>query len=58
MADEDWIKQTLEELITSTKAYEDRALLLAAEKLLLEQLTRIEQLEGQLDGTLWSHTHW
>ena len=58
MADELWVNETLDQLIATTKSYEERALLVAAKKILVEQLTRIEQLEGQLDGTLWSHTEW
>jgi len=40
------------------KEYKERALLVAAKTLLLEQAKRIEQAHGELDGRMWSPENW
>ena len=40
------------------KEYKERAVLVAAKTLLLEQAKRIEQAHGELDGRMWSPENW
>ena len=44
--------------IVEEKEYKERALLMAAKILLLEQAKRIEQAHGELDGRMWSPENW
>ena len=44
--------------ILEAKEYKERALLVAAKNLLLEQAKRIEQVHGELDGRMWSPENW
>ena len=44
--------------ILEAKEYKERALLVAAKNLLLEQAKRIEQAHGELDGRMWSPENW
>lgn len=58
MEDEHWIINQLEHLFTESRDYKQKALLQAAKELLIEQKKRKEQLQGELDGTLWSPGNW
>lgn len=57
MAD-DWLKITINELHETSTDYREKAMLNGLINLVQEQEQRIEQLEGQLDGTLWSPQNW
>ena len=48
----------LDAWILEEKDYKERALLVAAKTLLLEQAERIEQAHGELDGRMWSPENW
>ena len=48
----------LDAWIIESKEYKERALLVAAKNLLLEQAKRIEQAHGELDGRMWSPENW
>ena len=48
----------LDAWIIETKEYKERALLVAAKILLLEQAKRIEKAHGELDGRMWSPENW
>ena len=48
----------LDAWIIESKEYKERALLVAANNLLLEQAKRIEQAHGELDGRMWSPENW
>lgn len=41
-----------------SRDYKQKALLAAAKRLIQEQTVRIQQMEGELDGTLWSPRNW
>lgn len=56
--EESWVTDMITELVTDSRDYREKALLLAAQQLISEQNQRIELLEGQLDGTLWSPKNW
>ena len=48
----------LDAWIIESKEYKERALLVAAKNLLLQQTKRIEQAHGELDGRMWSPENW
>jgi len=48
----------LEKLSEESRDYKQKALLQATKELLQEQEKRREQLQGELDGTLWSPGNW
>ena len=48
----------LDAWIIESKEQKERALLVAAKNLLLEQAKRIEQAHGELDGRMWSPENW
>lgn len=54
----EWVIQELDRLFQDSQDYKQKALLLAANKLIKEQEKRKEQLQGELDGTLWSPGNW
>ncbi|MCC5889979.1 MAG: hypothetical protein JJU01_05410 [Alkalibacterium sp.] len=58
MEEKEWATQELKRLFEKSQDYKQKALLQAAVTLLDEQETRKEQLQGQLDGTLWSPGNW
>ncbi|GAA0485402.1 hypothetical protein IRB23SM22_17290 [Alkalibacterium sp. s-m-22] len=58
MDEQDWIIRELDQLFDSSRDYKQKALLKAAADLIKEQETRKEQLQGELDGTLWSPGNW
>ncbi|CAM3287133.1 hypothetical protein [Vagococcus fessus] len=55
---QDWIEKQAVELKATCRDYKELALVDELVRLLDEQDVRIEQLEGQLDGTLWSPSNW
>lgn len=55
---DNWVSTLVDNLKASSRDYREKALLDAALALYLEQEQRKEQLEGQLDGTLWSPKNW
>lgn len=54
MEQKEWLIQELERLIQTSRDYKQKALLKAVIALIDEQVERIRQMEGELDGTLWS----
>lgn len=58
MDEQDWVIRELDQLSDSSRDYKQKALLKAAADLIKEQETRKEQLQGELDGTLWSPGNW
>lgn len=55
---EKWVVKELTTLFEESRDYKQKALLLATKKLIEEQEVRKEQLQGELDGTLWSPGNW
>ncbi|QCI87329.1 hypothetical protein FE258_00830 [Vagococcus zengguangii] len=58
MEEKNWLLTEIDDLLTQVTSYEEKALYLSLKKLIAEQYNRLEQLEGQLDGTLWSPKEW
>ena len=56
--EENWELEQLKELELGSRDYRQKALLSATQALLIEQEQRLEQLAGELDGTLWSPQKW
>jgi len=53
----EWILQQLEQLYHNADFY-DKALIKATKDIIIEQDKRMFQMEGELDGTLWSPKNW
>lgn len=53
----EWMVKELEQLFEQV-GFDEKALIKAAQTVILEQDKRIWQMEGQLDGTLWSPKNW
>lgn len=58
MDQNEWIIQELERAFQMSRDYKQKALLAATKRLIREQTVRIQQMEGELDGTLWSPRNW
>ena len=58
MSESNWTVEQLEHLFEVSQDYKQKALLQATIKLIKEQNKRKEQLQGELDGTLWSPGNW
>lgn len=58
MEENQWLIKQLEQLEKDSRDYKQKALLQATMALLEEQKKRREQLQGELDGTLWSPGNW
>ncbi|MBT2732300.1 hypothetical protein J7E16_06685 [Carnobacterium sp. ISL-102] len=58
MEQKEWLIQELERLRQTSRDYKQKALLIAVKDLIDEQAERIRQMEGELDGTLWSPRNW
>ncbi|MGY0693893.1 hypothetical protein ACW2QC_14080 [Virgibacillus sp. FSP13] len=58
MEKEEWMLQELERVYHNSSDYKQRALIEAARNIIKEQAKRITQMEGELDGTLWSPRNW
>lgn len=56
--EKEWLLSEIVKKIEASKTYEEKALLKEALVLVQEQYQRIEQSEGQLDGSLWSPKDW
>ncbi|WP_238985057.1 hypothetical protein [Bacillus kwashiorkori] len=54
----EWILQELQRVYDQSQNYMEVALIKATQSILLEQYKRIEQMEGEMDGTLWSPKRW
>lgn len=58
MNQNEWMIQELSGVFERSRDYKQKALIAAAQKLIKEQSVRITQMEGELDGTLWSPSKW
>lgn len=57
MNEMDWLLET-KQLEKTATTYEEKAFYQELEYIIREQYKRIEQAEGELDGTLWSPKKW
>lgn len=58
METENWVQEQLNHLMAASKDYLQKALFQETKKLFQEQYQRIEQMEGELDGRIWSPKEW
>lgn len=58
MNEMDWLLRETKQLEKTTTTYEEKAFYQELEYIIREQYKRIEQAEGELDGTLWSPKKW
>ncbi|MGX4686535.1 hypothetical protein JNUCC83_06505 [Vagococcus sp. JNUCC 83] len=58
MDEKQWILNELSLLKEETQIYEVTAFLKGLEEVLIEQYTRINQAESEIDGLLWSPKEW
>lgn len=56
--DMEWIQSQLAQLFEQSTDYKQKALLLGLKEMIEEQSVRKEQIQGELDGTLWSAQNW
>lgn len=54
----DWILEELANIDEQESDITQQALIRAAKQIIREQDKRIWQMEGELDGTLWSPKRW
>ncbi|MGO3731934.1 MAG: hypothetical protein ACTJHC_02035 [Vagococcus sp.] len=58
MENQEWLQSVIDELEKNSYKYEEKALFMELKHIVSEQYKRIEQAEGELDGTLWSPNKW
>lgn len=58
MEEQQWLITQLEKLFKNSRDYKQKALIQATINIIKEQEKRKEQLQGELDGTLWSPGNW
>lgn len=56
--EETWLDKMAETWINQVKTYPDKAIIYMAKIVYLEQKKRLENKQGQLDGSLWSPKDW
>ncbi|EKK20376.1 hypothetical protein B808_729 [Fructilactobacillus florum 8D] len=56
--DQRWLVTTLDQLLSKTNNFADRALLEATKAAVLEQSQRLAQAQDELDGRSWSPANW
>ena len=55
---DEWVLTQLEDLFEKSQDYKQKAFLIGLKELIVEQEKRKGQLQGQLDGELWSPRKW
>ena len=58
METENWVQEQLDHLVAVSQDYRQKALFQETKKLFQEQHQRMEQMEGELDGRMWSPNEW
>ena len=58
MEKEEWILVELERSYDNSQDYKLAALIRATQNIIKEQGKRMVQMEGEIDGTLWSPKRW
>ena len=56
--EEEWLFAQLNDLFEKSQDYKQKAFFLGLKELMMEQEKRKGQLQGQLDGELWSPRKW
>ena len=58
MDEQSWLIEEIKACYLASNTYEKKAFFQEVEKIVREQIKRIEQAEGELDGSLWSPKKW
>jgi hypothetical protein len=58
MENNEWILAQLKQAYEKSKDYNTRTLLREAKQIIKEQIKRIDQMEGEIEGTIWSPRRW
>ncbi|SFL36025.1 hypothetical protein SAMN04487943_101154 [Gracilibacillus orientalis] len=58
MEENEWIIQQLQHILDKSDHYNQRTLMKATQDIIKEQAKRIEQMEGEMEGTIWSPRKW
>lgn len=58
MIEKEWLIKEIQSAKKSAQSYEENAFFQELEVIVREQYKRIEQAEGELDGSLWSPKRW
>lgn len=58
MNSDEWILKELERIYNTSNNYNHLTLVKATQELIKEQRKRILQMEGELEGTIWSPRRW
>ncbi|WP_163583140.1 hypothetical protein [Gracilibacillus saliphilus] len=54
----EWMIQQLQQIFDQTDDYYQRTLIKAAQDIIEEQEKRMDQMEGEMEGTIWSPRKW
>ncbi|WP_208590213.1 hypothetical protein [Gracilibacillus suaedae] len=54
----EWMIHQLQQVLNSTDDYYLRTLIKAAVDIIEEQERRMDQMEGEMEGTIWSPRKW
>ncbi|MGP4041049.1 hypothetical protein ACTWP4_14295 [Gracilibacillus sp. D59] len=58
MEENEWILQQLQHVLDKSDHYNQRTLMKAAQNIIKEQSKRMDQMEGEMEGTIWSPRKW
>lgn len=58
MTERNWLLKECQQLADDSHSYAEKAFFEALETVIAEQIKRIQQAEGELDGSLWSPRKW
>ncbi|WP_018933154.1 hypothetical protein [Gracilibacillus lacisalsi] len=54
----EWMIQQLQQIFDQTDDYYQRTLIKATQDIIEEQEKRMDQMEGEMEGTIWSPRKW
>ncbi len=58
MSELKWLLEETNQMELKATSYQEKAFYQELKKVISEQYKRIEQAEGEIDGTLWSPKKW
>ncbi|MFZ2588285.1 hypothetical protein [Paucilactobacillus nenjiangensis] len=58
MDTQQWVEMKINELIENSQTFPDQAFYRELKEIMTEQYHRIDQLQGELDGRMWSPEQW
>lgn len=58
MEEQDWLLNEIDNLIKQETVMKDRAFYVGLKKMVKEQIKRLDQNSGELDGRIWNPSKW